>query len=171
MQQTKFVLLIQTSFVGHAGCLIVYNGVVYDPCGCNTLWCSPSPNFLNLLTLTSACVIKHVRDLVVDVATGLPTWPAVSDTPVPLPLTQSSFYDTVLVDNGNVANNPNGHWSTIEGNTSSLYCDVVVDWWPDSWRHPVGYHVTLPCTGAGLIARGVQSTRMRACTHAPSNLF
>ena len=117
MQQTKFVLLIQTSFVGHAGCLIVYNGVVYDPCGCNTLWCSPSPNFLNLLTLTSACVIKHVRDLVVDVATGLPTWPAVSDTPVPLPLTQSSFYDTVLVDNGNVANNPNGHWSTIEGNT------------------------------------------------------
>jgi len=146
-------------------CLVLYGKNLYDPCGCNNKWCSPRPEKLNLLTLTPACVIKHARDLVIDVATGLPSWPVISDSPVPValarlfqfmrylptatdPCFRSSFYDTVLVAPGNVANNPAEHWATIEGNVSSLYCDVVVDWWPDTWRHPVGYHVTLPCTGA-----------------------
>ena len=24
-------------------------------------------------------------------------------------------------------------------------CDGIVDWWPDTWTEPVGYHVTTPC--------------------------
>lgn len=30
--------------------------------------------------------------------------------------------------------------------SSNEYCDSFVDWWPESWEHPVGYHVTTPCT-------------------------
>jgi hypothetical protein len=49
----------------------------------------------------------------------------------------------------NVANNrPGAYWPTAEGNASTQYCDLVADWWPDDWVHPVGYHVTVPCTGA-----------------------
>ena len=67
-------------------CLVLYEKKLYDPCGCDNKWCSPCTDRLNLITLTKACVITHARDLVMDVATGLPTWPAVSDTPVPFPL-------------------------------------------------------------------------------------
>jgi hypothetical protein len=145
---------VDPHFDGHysltPGCLVLYGGVLYDPCGCDARWCGSSPSdFLNLITLTPACAVKHARDLVLDAGTGLPTWPATSTTAVPLPLARSTFYDAVLgPQSSNVANNPAGHWATAEGNRSSLYCDVVVDWWPDSWKHPVGYHVTLPCTGA-----------------------
>ena len=30
--------------------------------------------------------------------------------------------------------------------TTEEYCDSFVDWWPEAWEHPVGYHVTTPCT-------------------------
>ena len=56
----------------------------------------------------------------------------------------SSFLQQVLVS-GNADLGP-GHWATAEGDPP--YCDLVVDWWPDGWVHPVGYHVTLPCSEA-----------------------
>jgi hypothetical protein len=40
-------------------------------------------------------------------------------------------------------------WGTSEGfaNESVQFCDAISDWWPEDWSKPVGYHVTLPCTG------------------------
>lgn len=62
----------------------------------------------------------------------------------------SQFQSQVLLGGlNNVANNrPGTYWPNVEGNASTQYCDLMVDWWPDAWAHPVGYHVTLPCTGA-----------------------
>jgi hypothetical protein len=28
---------------------------------------------------------------------------------------------------------------------NSEFCDGVLDWWPEEWSFPVGYHVTVPC--------------------------
>ncbi len=60
----------------------------------------------------------------------------------------SSFPSDII--NGNLRNiaNNNAFWATAEGNATTNYCDLIVDWWPESWMHPVGYHVTVPCTGA-----------------------
>jgi len=127
-------------------CLVIYNGKVYDPCLCDAKFCSLTSDRFPLFTVPETCAIFHVKDMVVDTGTGVPPWPTQSETAVPRPLARSSFYNKVLLNAGNVANNP-GHWAMTEGETFH-YCDLVVDWWPDNWKHPVGYHVTLPCTDA-----------------------
>jgi hypothetical protein len=36
-------------------------------------------------------------------------------------------------------------WATAEGvGDATIHCDSVVDWWPEEWEEPVGYHVTTP---------------------------
>lgn len=62
---------------------------------------------------------------------------------------RSTFRTDILDGNTilNIANNK-GFWPMAEGNATTHLCDSVVDWWPEEWTHPVGYHVTLPCTGA-----------------------
>ena len=65
---------------------------------------------------------------------------------MPRPLARSKFRAKVLDEPSIVANNRR-HWSIEEGENFQ-YCDLVVDWWPDDWKHPVGYHVTLSCSGA-----------------------
>ena len=66
----------------------------------------------------------------------------------PTPQAISNFPSDVI--NGNLRNiaNNNAFWATAEGNATTQYCDLIVDWWPEAWMHPVGYHVTVPCTGA-----------------------
>jgi len=127
-------------------CLVIYERKVYDPCLCDAKFCSFTNDKFGLYSVPESCAIMHVRDMVVDPLTGVPPWPTASDTAVPRPLARSSFMAKVLYGPGNVANNE-GHWSSAEGE-SFQYCDLVVDWWPDHWKHPVGYHVTLPCTSA-----------------------
>jgi hypothetical protein len=141
---------VLASFVGTysvtPACLIVFQDKVYDPCLCDSKWCSTSSFVLNLFTLTQSCALLHVQDLVLDRSNGLPPWPFNSAGVIPQTLARSSFYSRVLQDGTNIANS-NTHWASAEGE-SFQYCDYVVDWWPDAWRHPVGYHVTLPCSGA-----------------------
>ena len=42
-----------------------------------------------------------------------------------------------------------GAWWEAEGpmqdEGDGAHCDGVLDWWPEEWAHPVGYHVTVPC--------------------------
>eukprot|EP00961_Rhodomonas_salina_P246885 3335552-Rhodomonas_salina.1 len=44
--------------------------------------------------------------------------------------------------------NTNEHWPAAEGiskhSGATTHCDSVIDWWPESWEAPVGYHVTTP---------------------------
>jgi hypothetical protein len=37
-----------------------------------------------------------------------------------------------------------GHLMTPRADSGD-FCDGVVDWWPETWDYPVGYHVTVPC--------------------------
>ena len=131
-------------------CLIVFRpdpavfGSVYDPCQCglcntNTpinLFAMQDCGSLTNPTCRTSCKIMHVRDLIID--NNLPVYPARSDTSVPLPWARTF--------NNPAATNSRGQWDTVEGNTTTIYCDMVVDWWPDEWLHPVGYHVTFPCS-------------------------
>lgn len=71
----------------------------------------------------------------------------------------ADFADTVLRDGGadvagsagNTAKGGRG-WGVAEGvlsdasNEDTLFCDLIVDWWPETWDMPVGYHVTVPCS-------------------------
>ena len=40
-----------------------------------------------------------------------------------------------------------GSWVNDEGflNSTSLYCDLLTDWWPDGQTLPVRYYATIPC--------------------------
>jgi hypothetical protein len=130
-------------------CLVIYDGKVYDPCLCNAALCLANAE-LNVVILTNCQIFQyHVRDMVLDRVTNRVPWPATSNTSIPRPLARSSFMADILqtIKAPIVANNK-AHWATSEGEDASHYCDLVVDWWPDSWRHPVGYHVTLPCKDA-----------------------
>ena len=140
------------------GCLVIFNKKVYDPCMCDAKWCIPytdqDADRLNLNTLanlnypTPKCILFHVRDMVVERSTGRVPWPPTSNTSIPRPLARSVFMNDILgATVSNIANNK-AHWAVAEGSDAFNYCDLVVDWWPDNWKHPVGYHVTLPCSGA-----------------------
>lgn len=45
---------------------------------------------------------------------------------------------------------PHRHWSSRSGrrttNTSES-CSGTLDWWPEQWQHPVGFHVSTRCRG------------------------
>jgi len=133
-------------FVVTSSCLIVYRNKVYDPCACNKKWCTPTTDLLDILDMTSTCEVAHIQDFVVDSNTRVPVFPMDMASFVPSALQSSSFFARVLSGSENVANNK-GHWSTAE-KTNFVFCDLIVDWWPEDWIHPVGYHVTVPCNGA-----------------------
>lgn len=127
-------------------CLIVYKPnnelKLYDPCLCG--FCTTAK--INLFEMANkqspnSCEILHVRNLVLD--NGIPIWPATSTSTVPLPWQRSNIINNLPL---NVANNK-GKWDTSEGNASMYYCDMQMDWWPEEWLHPVGFHVTFPCSG------------------------
>ena len=131
-------------------------GLVYDPCLCDPYWCGPpttlNQHMVNPIVLEnsgSLCLVTHVKDLVIDPTTQAPPWPAASTTTVPRPLARSNFKNNIVSGstNTNFANT-NTFWAASEGNQTTNYCDLVVDYWPDEWVEPVGYQVTIPCTGA-----------------------
>ena len=126
-------------------CLIVFfpnfvpSPVVLNPCLCGFCF-SQNLNIIDVYN-DPACAVMHVRDLVLD--NGLPIYPAQSDSPIPLPLARSRFNSSIPAY---VANNKE-RWDISEGNASTYFCDMQVDWWPEEWLHPVGFHVTFPCNG------------------------
>jgi len=44
--------------------------------------------------------------------------------------------------------------SKAEGFMFESYCDVMLDYWPKDWVHPVGYHVSTVCTQEDTAYRG-----------------
>ena len=72
---------------------------------------------------------------------------------VPPSLNGQMFYDRVhaFAQNGlfNTYDSMDGvGWEHSEGISkdaqSTRFCDSVLDWWPESWQAPVGFHVTVP---------------------------
>jgi phospholipid-binding lipoprotein MlaA len=54
----------------------------------------------------------------------------------------SLFHETILGTGNAHAAFARG---TEETEDASMYCDMMADWWPDHFDHPVGYHPTVPC--------------------------
>ena len=74
--------IIQAPYVGAItpSCLVVFQGVAYDPCLCVSSFCSgPTVRVLNpivhLLNNGDLCRVPHPRDYVVDTSTGTVGWP------------------------------------------------------------------------------------------------
>lgn len=47
--------------------------------------------------------------------------------------------------------------SVSEGLLMDEFCDVMLDYWPEDWYHPVGYHVSTLCTHDDTAFRGFDS--------------
>ena len=74
------------------------------------------------------------------------------DHPLPDPslLLRGGTFARELLDDPDAAGNTDGTagpWWQAEGlmQDNSEFCDGVLDWWPEEWDFPVGYHVTVPC--------------------------
>lgn len=130
-------------------CLTSVNGEFYDPCRCVT--CAGNPNYLLPVTsiLVSACRMRFdPRTLLRD---GVPMGWINGQHPVPDPeaaLLRETWASDILSDPDAVGNvEGSAIWWQAEGpmTGNSEFCDTVMDWWPEEWDFPVGFHVTLPC--------------------------
>ena len=144
--QCPFTLSVITSlsksYAVTPGCLLViWNTAggsqdgIYDPCICVS--CTKTPNIDVPAQLTSICKLESLQTLVAkDVI------PGEADSGVPL---GSGSFRTLMDKPGFLQiNTPNiTHWAL---HTAIRDADLVLDWWPEEWTHPVGYHVTPGCS-------------------------
>lgn len=64
-------------------------------------------------------------------------------------------------------------WFAAEGlaeDGSAKFCDLIHDWWPESWDHPVGVHVTTPCHSSETAYRGFDNAFTVDRTHTPPRM-
>ena len=122
------------------GCLLILwdqpQAGIYDPCVC--VQCKGQ--VLDVPgVLTSLCLLQDLESLVGDgIVPG-----EVGD----VPMGSGSFLDLLNRAGRFSVNTPDIiHWAR---HTSIRDADMLLDWWPDEWRHPVGYHVTPGCSMTG----------------------
>ena len=131
---------LQQSYAVTPGCLLVlWNTAqdgIYDPCIC--VPCANTPNIDVPAQLTSVCRLESFQRLVSnDVIPGESA----------VPLASGSF--RALMDKPGLlqVNTPDiTHWAL---HTSMRDADLTLDWWPDAWAQPAGYHVTPGCSVPG----------------------
>ncbi len=126
---------LRDSYSVTPGCLIIlWNTVdqdgIYDPCICAP--CTRTPDFDIPAQLTSLCRLQGLQSLVNDDGIS-----GEVGSEVPIDVTD------VLTQKVQVNTPDITHWAL---HTSMRDADLLLDWWPDSWRHPTGYHVTPECT-------------------------
>jgi hypothetical protein len=135
-----------------SGCLVYYNKKFYDPCKASDTACSVRTSItLVQATAQTNLVALQLPDMVHGDRFGIiPTNYAdiVETSDSDLPMLTAEFYDKIVLrgmDTGNTAKGKT--WANAEGfaGDNTNFCDVAVDWWPESWEKPVGYHVTMPC--------------------------
>ena len=152
------------SFAAQAGgayvtkeCLVGSGGSFYDPCRCVPC-VGKSLGELDLAYVLSKdrCRLRFdPRRESLDATSAPLGWISAGEHPLPSPaaslLDSRRFAREVLDDPDAAANTlaDRGErvWWQEEGlmaETGEL-CDGVLDWWPEEWAHPVGYHVTVPC--------------------------
>lgn len=135
-------------------CLVSVDGVFYDPCRC-TACAGVANTVLNLTEVISKgwqCRLRFdPRDIVEQ---GHPIgWTdgvdPLEDDPARRLLDPRSFLRQIWQDPDAVGNvkKTDIPWWAAEGQMTenSEFCDGVLDWWPEHWDFPVGYHVTVPC--------------------------
>ena len=144
-------------------CLVNVNGVFYDPCRCMpcTNRSSAALNWTKMMEMGAKCRIRFdPRQIVRE---GFPIGWTDGIDPLdddPIRLLAPNFKETVWNDPdavGNIQMTEQGRtWWDTEGPMmeNSEFCDGVLDWWPEDWSYPVGYHVTLPCEAEDSAYRG-----------------
>lgn len=136
-------------------CLVNADGNFFDPCRC--MECKGERNTeldLERIVSTDACRIRFDPRRMLEEANRPIGW---FDGAHPLPdpresLLRKEFKGEILDDPdavGNTASDSTAPWWRTEGLMSEAggFCDGVLDWWPEEWDYPVGYHVTVPCDG------------------------
>ena len=141
----SIVASLLNSYAVTPGCLLVLWNTpgnaqdgIYDPCIC--ISCTKTPNIDVPAQLTSLCKLESFQTLVAkDVI------PGESDAGVPL---GSGSFRALMDKPGFLQINTADitHWAL---HASVRDADLILDWWPDEWKHPVGYHVTPGCSRQG----------------------
>lgn len=130
------------SYAVTPGCLLVVWNTqnnaqdgIYDPCICVS--CAKTPNIDVPAQLTSLCKLESLQTLVAkDVIPG--------ESASGVSLGSGSFRTLMDKPGFLQINSPDiSHWAL---HTAIRDADLVLDWWPNEWRHPVGYHVTPGCS-------------------------
>lgn len=138
------IAALQSTYAVTPGCLlIIWNTQqqqdgIYDPCIC--VPCVNAHTNIDVpAQLTSICKLESLQTLVAsDVVAGENQY---------VPIGSGSF-KTLMMKNGFAqVNTPDiTHWAL---HTSIRDADMILDWWPDTWNHPTGYHVTPGCSRPG----------------------
>ena len=131
-------------------CLVSVDGVFYDPCRC--VACTGSAGQLlrleSFLQLAGCGLRFDPRSMLRE---GVPMGWIDGRHPLPDPeaaLLRETWAGDLLADPDAVGNvEGDAAWWQAEGPMAgnSEFCDTVLDWWPEEWDFPVGYHVTVPC--------------------------
>jgi len=143
------------------GCLVSLDGVFYDPCRASLCLGTNRP----ALTVAAILALGAPGRLRFDpralLQRGAPVGWIDGRHPLPDPeaaLLRPDFARSILDDTDAAGNVPAGGaaWWQAEGpmDESAEFCDGVLDWWPEEWDFPVGYHVTVPCEANETAYRG-----------------
>ena len=133
---------LSRSYAVTPGCLLVIWNTpgksqdgIYDPCIC--VPCVKTPNIDVPAQLTSLCKLESFQTIVAkDVIPG--------ESSAGVSLGSGSFRTLMDKPGFLQINTPNiAHWAV---HTAIRDADLVLDWWPEEWRHPVGHHVTPGCS-------------------------
>ena len=153
-------------------CLVNVDGAFYDPCRC--MECKADSGTLRVSSfLLPECEIRFdprglVREGPIGWYDGVPADDLDS-------LLVDSFEQDVLGDPDATGNVQEGSsWWDAEGfmHDTGEFCDGVLDWWPDDWDYPVGYHVTVPCMANDTAYRSfVQSFSLGAGADGPTLVY
>ena len=154
-------------------CLVNADGVFYDPCICIACSGVATRVLMPQEYEREECRIRFdprrmIRDAPAGWTDGTP--PGADET-----LLVDTFAQDVLDDPNAAGNTQSGQsWWASEGYMADtgLFCDGVLDWWPDAWDYPVGYHVTAPCMAGDTAYRSFMSSfALRTDTDGPALVY
>jgi hypothetical protein len=136
-------------------CLVGVDGgaAFYDPCRCvECVGDRASSLDLRLVLDKDRCRLRFDprRESLLDPGAAIGWIDGAHPLPDPSLLLRRQGFARELLDDPDAAGNTDGEagpWWQTEGlmQNNSEFCDGVLDWWPEEWDHPVGYHVTVPC--------------------------
>jgi hypothetical protein len=133
-------------------CLVYLQGEFYDPCRCmdcvSGSVIEPDPTYLQAHPECKLRFNPIKKATNINAPIGL--WEGQSVAYLDylnITLLQSLLDDPDAVGNVQYTTTTSGSWANAEGfmQTNADFCDMMVDYWPDSLYFPVGYHVSTTC--------------------------
>lgn len=165
-----------TSYVT-TGCIVFADGDFYNPCDCYDCssgsasvtiaalknLCSPTLDIRTMVDIQThppsmywaldwqQTLLSQTQELKHE-HTVTEIQAAEFSADIPKTFNGAAFLDNFVLDSAGfkTIGNANTDWRKDEGWASSTtrFCDLLSDWWPEDWVHPVGYHPSIPCASA-----------------------